>query len=199
MSTIVAVEKNGVAAISSDTMSSVGSERVVNAVGTHKVARVGGSYIGFCGLSIYRTILRDYLSRMKRSPQLKDETSILRFFVGFWQAMKDKYHFVDDKAEKDDETPFADLGANFLVANSSGLFVVREILSVSRFERYCAIGSGSSHAQGALEAMYDGRRNASQLAIRATEIALVFDRASGGEIETVEIKMGVRKRSKSSR
>ena len=101
--------------------------------------------------------------------------------------------------EKEDQTPFADLGSEFLVANPYGLFVVKEILSITRFERYCAIGSGAPHAEGALEAMYDAGRGASELATRAVEIASEFDRGSGGKVETVEFKMGTRKRTKTAR
>jgi ATP-dependent protease HslVU (ClpYQ) peptidase subunit len=70
--------------------------------------------------------------------------------------------------------------------SSSAIFKVKEILSVSRFESYCAIGSGAAHAEGALHVAYDVLQSARDVAMAAMSAALAFDGASGGEIRVHE-------------
>jgi ATP-dependent protease HslVU (ClpYQ) peptidase subunit len=187
MSTILAVEKAGRAAIAWDSMKSCGGTRSVGALGPPKVTRVGASWIGSAGLTAYYTLLEEYVASQAPDPVLDDERSILRFFVRFWRALREDYHFVNDQADADDPSPFADLGAEFLVANARGLFVVKEILSVTRFARFCAIGSGAPHAEGALSVLYELEAEPTKIARKATEVAMEFDAASGGPVEVREI------------
>lgn len=186
MSVIVAVQKNGRIALSWDTMSSFGSTRCVNQAGPPKVLRAGSSFIGSAGLTVYRNLLDHYLAS-KKVPVLKNERSIFAFFVQFWRDLHERYHFIDDQSDRDDPCPFADLDAEFLVVNRHGIFCVKGILDVSRLERFCAIGSGAAHAEGALQVLYDQEGSAKETASRAIHVALAFDAASGAPVEALEI------------
>ena len=186
MSIIVAVQKNGRLAIAWDTMSSFGSTRCVNQAGPPKVLRAGASFVGSAGFTVYRNLLDHYLA-LKKTPTLKDERSVFEFFVQFWREMHTQYHFVDDQPNSDDPSPFADLDAEFLVVNRYGIFCVQQILSVSRYERFCAIGSGASHAEGALQVLYQGDADAREIAESAVHVVLEFDAASGGAIEALDV------------
>ena len=202
MSTTVAVQKDGRIVIAWDTMSSCGSTRCVNAIGPSKVLRFGASLIGVAGFMVYRNLLDHYLASKKKSPVLKDERSILDFFVEFWRELHSQYHLVDDQSDSEAPSPFADLGAEFLIVNRYGIFRVKEILSVSRFERFCAIGSGAPHAEGALQVLYEDGRSAKDVAEAAVRVALEFDAASGGAVEVRDMpkhgsgRLGGRARSK---
>lgn len=187
MSVIVTVEKDDRIAVAWDTMTSVGSTRCVNAAGPPKVQRTGPCYIGMAGLTVYRNILCDYLQSAE-PPSLRDEREVFAFFLQFWRDLRGRYHFVEDQSDADSASPFADLDAEFLVASPHGVFLVKEILSVSRFEKFCAIGSGSPHAEGALHVLYDVADTAREIAQRAVEAALAFDAASGGPVEVVELR-----------
>jgi len=186
MSTIVAVEKKRAVAIAWDSMFATGSVYSPNCVSPSKVVRLGNSFIGVAGFTVYATILGDY--QAKRKAELGDESAILRFFVQFWRDLQSRYHLVNSQSDSSNPSPFADLDAEFLVVNPRGIFRVKEILSVSRFERFCAIGSGSEYAEGALSVLYDSDLPAAALAKRAVEVALQFDRASGGTVLAEELR-----------
>ena len=100
-----------------------------------------------------------------------------------WKALHEDYHMVNDQSDSDSPSPFADFDADFLVANASGIYLVGGILSVAEYEKYCAIGSGAGHAEGALTVLYDIEKDAAVMARRAVESALIYDANSGGEIE----------------
>ena len=196
MSTIVAVEKNERVAIAWDTLDTFGSARCVNKTGPPKVIRAGSSFVGCAGFSVYNNLLDHYL-QSRRVASLKNERLILEFFIRFWQELHRRYHFVDDQADSEERSPFADLGAEFLVVNRYGLFGVKEILNVSRFDRFCAIGSGAPHAEGALQVLYQQGGKAMDDAEKAVRVALEFDAASGGPIEVREMpKHGAHRRKR---
>ena len=200
MSTIVAVEKDRRIVIASDTLTTSGPMACVNSLGLPKITRVGTSFVGSTGLSVYKNVLDHYLAG-KRAPTLKDERAILDFFIRFWKALHEHYHFVNDQSREDDTSPFAELDTEFLVVNRYGIFQVEDILGVTRYERYCAIGSGASRAEGALEVLMRQDMSAGDVAAEAIRVAMKFDRASGGDVivHDVQSSAAPRKRKKVSR
>lgn len=169
-----------------DAMSCVGSTASYGADPREKALRFGSAIVAKAGLSVNDDILRHYLRG--RSPVALDTAdAVFEFFLQFWRDLREQYHFVEDQADRDDPSPFADLMAEFLVASPGGLFRVKEILSVTRFESICALGSGAAHAEGAAWALLESGCTARDVARRAMEIALRFDRASGGEIRMLEM------------
>lgn len=187
MSTIIAVEKAGQVVVAWDSGRHCHDTRLVHTLGPPKVLAVRDSYIGTAGFTVYYSLLDDYIAGLKRTPALSDERAILRFFVDFSRALRSDYHFVNDEWDEDNPSPFADLGNEFLVVNAHGLFVVREILSVTRFARFCVIGSGAPHAEGALQALYELDLDAREIARRAMDVAIMLDLKSAGPYEIREI------------
>ena len=187
MSTIVAVEKDGRVALATDTLVTVGSTASPNAITLPKVVRADSALIGTAGLSVYYSLLREFFAGEERGG-FTDEAEILRAFVAFWNFMREEYHFVNDQSADDDTTPFVDMEAEFIVASASGLFHVREILSVTRHQRFCAIGSGAGHAEGAASVLYEQNLSAQDIAHAAVDVAMKFDRASGGEVIVYELQ-----------
>ena len=185
MSAIIAVQKDNTTAVSWDTLTTGGSATSPNAVPVRKVHRFGQSAVGVAGLSVYYVMLEHYL-RGANTDTLQTECDVFAFFLAFWKHMKEEFHFVDDQSDREEPSPFADLGAEFLVATKDRLFVVREILSVKRFDRFCAIGSGASHAEGVAEVLYATQDSACEIARRSVEVATQFDRACGGPVEVLE-------------
>lgn len=200
MSTIVAVEKDRRTVIASDTLTTSGPMACVNSLGMPKVTRIGASFVGSTGFSVYKNVLDHYLAG-KRAPTLKDERAILDFFIRFWKALHEHYHFVNDQSRDDDTSPFAELDNEFLVVNRYGIFQVEDILGVTRYERYCAIGSGASRAEGALEVLMGQDMTAGEIATEAIRVAMKFDRASGGDVIVYDVQPAAkpRKRRKATR
>ncbi len=187
MSIAVAVRKDGRAILAADTQSNFGDRRV--SVDNHrapKIRKVGASYVATTGWGIYDDIFRDYLARA-RKPSLNNERDVFAFFMRLWRELHERYSLVNDQPHDDHASPFADLDASFLIVNKSGILHVSGNMSVSRFERYYAIGSGGDYALGALHALYDRVKDPRALAQRACEAAMTFDVYCGGSIDVVEI------------
>jgi ATP-dependent HslUV protease subunit HslV len=182
MSIVVAARKGREIVLAADGQTSFGSQRVAS--DNHraaKILRLGGALVATTGWSLYANILDD-LAAGGKVPALGSQRAIFAFFQKFWKLLHDRYPFVKDQAEKDDDSPFGDMGATFLVAGAGGLFHVACDTSVTRFEKFYAIGSGADYALGALHVLYDEIDDADALARRAVAAAIQFDLYCGGEI-----------------
>jgi len=193
MSTIVAVEKSGRTVIAWESLITIGSDCTPNLARVSKVIRSGDGAIGAAGFSLYYTILPHYV-RQSPPPAFRNEQEVFEYFLKFWRALREDYSMVDDQADQENKSPFADLDSEFLVCGVGGMFRVKEILSVSLFNRFCAIGTGASHAEGALEILYPGVEDPVAIATQAVAVACRYDRASGGDI--CHLELGKTKRSR---
>lgn len=188
MSVAVAVRNGRTIALASDTQESLGDRRVLRPDhGASKILRIGSSYVGQTGWGLYENILGDYLAKVG-TPRLRSESEVFAFFNRFWKRMRRDYSFVNDQSVGEDKTPFADLDASFLVVNAYGIFHVTSQMSVLRFHRFDAIGSGGCYALGALHALRDAPLRAEELARRACEAAVHFDVSCGGELDVVTVR-----------
>jgi ATP-dependent HslUV protease, peptidase subunit HslV len=194
MSIAVAVKTNGRIVIACDSKRTFGSGEVPesNLVDV-KIRKVGNAYLAITGWGLYTNIIDDYL-RARRPPRLSDQAGIFAFFRVFWKDLHERYSFVSDQRH-DDESPFGDLDASFLIANQNGIFSVACDMSVTRFEQYYAIGSGAPYSLGALHALYDEHGDALAIARTAVESAIGLDLYCGGAVTAYEIKAAARRKS----
>ena len=195
MSVAVAVQKGQTIALAADTQENFGDRRVLR--GDHsssKIMKVGASYVAQTGWGLYENILGDYVAKTG-TPRFRNEREIFVFFNRFWKRMRKDYSFVNDQPMEDDKSPFADLDASFLIANTSGIFHVTGQMSVTRFTRFDAIGSGAPYALGALHTLYDEASDAEEIARRACAAALHFDISCGGALDVFTIKLPVSRRA----
>jgi ATP-dependent HslUV protease subunit HslV len=180
MSIAVAVRNKGRIVIACDTKRTFGSGELPEANLTDvKIRKVGAAYLAATGWGIYSNILDDYFAR--RVPRLTDERSIFSFFRVLWKDLHERYSFVSDQRH-DDESPFGDLDASFLVVSSHGIYSVACDMSVTEFKQYYAIGSGAPYALGALHALYKDGADPEALAQKATETAMALDLYCGGRV-----------------
>ena len=190
MSVAVAVQKGRTIAIAADTQENFGDRRVLR--GDHnssKIMQVGASYIAQTGWGLYENILSDYLAKAG-TPRFRNEREIFVFFNRFWKRMRKDYSFVNDQPMEDDKSPFADLDASFLIANPGGIFLVTGQMSVTRFTRFDAIGSGGPYALGALHTLYGEKLDAGEIARRGCAAAVHFDVSCGGALDLFTVKLG---------
>jgi len=186
MSVAVAVASRGQVVIAADTKRTFGSGVVTNENFTDlKIRKVGQAYLAATGWGLYNNILDDYLDH-KRRARIDDQRSIFGFFRQFWKDLHERYSFVNDQ-RPDDESPFGDLDASFLIVSPRGIFSVACDLSITRFEQYYAIGSGAPYALGALHALYDGPTDASTLAETSVKAAMALDIYCGGEVTSFSV------------
>ncbi|MDO8631089.1 MAG: hypothetical protein Q7R41_11415 [Phycisphaerales bacterium] len=187
MSTIVAVRKGGQAAVAWDSGAVTASIASPHSVSRSKVQRFGDNLIGVAGFTVYCNILAECF-RESPPANLTDESAVFRFFLQFWRDLHERFHFTDDHSDRDSPSPFADLDSEFMVVNASGIYHIREVLSVSRFDEFCAIGSGASHAEGAVSVLLSYEPYAKAIAERAVEIACQFDTRSCGRTMSLTLE-----------
>ncbi len=186
MSILVAVKKGKDTVLAADTLTTFGSHRYpAQNQSVDKIRRLGSALLGSSGWEIYDDIINDFVGQ-KRSPSLTNEKTIFKFFVRLWAALKDRYNLVNEQCD-DRDTPFGNLDATFLIANRKAIYMVSGDLSISRFEQYAAIGSGSDYALGALYNLYDQERNAATIARRAAETAIQFNVHCGGDVKVEKV------------
>jgi len=187
MSIAVAVRSQGRIVIACDTKRTFGSGELPEANLTDmKVRRVGAAYLAATGWGLYSNILDDYLST-RRNARLVDERSIFSFFRVFWKDLHERYSFVSDQRH-DEESPFGDLDASFLITSAHGIFSVACDMSVTEFKQYYAIGSGAPYALGALHALYEDGVDPTQVAHKATQTAMALDLYCGGTVNSFELR-----------
>ena len=190
MSVAVAVLKGRTIAIAADTQEGFGDRRVLRSDhASSKIIQVGSAYLAQSGWGLYDNILRDYVAR-SGTPRLRNEQEIFVFFTRFWKRMRKDYSFVNDQpADDDDKSPFADLDSSFLVTSPGGIFHVSGHMSVTRFKRFDAIGSGGAYALGAMLSVHHEDLDAAEIALRGCAAAVHFDVSCGGEIEVFSVKL----------
>jgi len=187
MSIAVAVKSKGRIVIACDTKRTFGSGEVSDAnLSDLKIRKVGDAYLATTGWGLYSNILDDYLTS-KRRTRLTDQRSIFGFFRLFWKDLHERYSFVSDQ-RPDDESPFGDLDASFLIASSHGIYSVACDMSVTEFKQYYAIGSGAPYALGALHALYREGADPDPIARSAVGAAMALDIYCGGSIVPFSVK-----------
>ncbi len=187
MSIAVAVQKQGQIVIAADTQDNFGSSTVsLENYRSKKILQVGDSYIAATGWGVYEDILTDYFMHVP-DVTLDKKTTIFTFFMKFWKDLHEHYSFVKDQSEEEPESPFGGLDATFLIANPHGIFYVSSNMSVTKFERYFAIGSGSDFSLGVMYALYEHELTPEAIAQKAVEAAKTFNIYCGGATDVFQI------------
>jgi ATP-dependent HslUV protease, peptidase subunit HslV len=188
MSIAVAVRKGNQIVLAADTQKNFGSFRVSEGFQpVDKIRKIGLSWVAATGWALYDNLIDDMLKKGKR-PVLKDRQAIFAFFMKMWRELREKYSFVNDQCDDRQDSPFADLDSDFLIVNPGGIFHVASNMSVTEFDRYYAIGSGSDFAVGALHILYDSDLGPEEIARRAVETAIEFNIYCGGSIQVQSVK-----------
>jgi len=187
MSIAAAVQKEGQIAIAADTQDNFGASTVtLENYRSRKIMPVGDSYIAATGWGIYEDILTDYFARAS-DVALDKKANIFAFFMKFWKDLHEHYNFIKDQTEEEHDSPFGALDATFLIANPHGIFYVSSNMSVTKFERYFAIGSGADFSLGVMYALYEHDLTAGAIAEKAVEAAKIFNIYCGGATDVFQV------------
>jgi len=183
----VAIKKDNKTVIVADSQVSFGSMSFPGSnLKVEKIRQIGESYFASTGWGLYDDIIDNYLID-KSDIELLNRKSIFEFFLGLWKALHDKYTFVNDQSDSDHDSPFGDLDATFLVVNKAGIFMIDSDLSITQFEQYFAIGSGSDYSLGVIHALYSDNLDAIEIAKKAVTTAIAFDTKCGGDMMVCEV------------
>ena len=192
MTTIVVVRKNGFAAIAADTLTTFGNTRLTpqNDASYDKILSFGDSHIGLCGSAAHHLVMD---SAMRRIPDLRlhGKSEIFETFRKLHPILKDE-HFLNPKEEDDD--PYESSQITALIANPTGIYAVYSYREVFDYDRFWAIGSGRNFALGAMYAIYDQAKSATDIARAGVKAGIEFDKSSSApfELHTIKLDRGVK-------
>jgi ATP-dependent HslUV protease subunit HslV len=181
MSTLVMVERAGVACMAADTLTSFGSRkqsaRYVER--PEKILEVDGTYIGFVGWCAHQDVLESVFAHGLKLPEIETEQDLFEFSRVLHVRLKDQY-FLNTTEDMDD--PYESSQMTLFVLNRNGMFGLHSMRSVDRYRCFAAAGSGTHYALGAMYAAYERGLPAEDVARLGVEAGIEFDGHSMGPI-----------------
>lgn len=188
MSTIVVAQKNGIACIGADTLSSLGSlrQRAHHVANKTKITKVGDTYIGLTGTSASLVVMNSYFANADRPRDFSSADAIFETLRHAHYFLKNEY-FMAAHPDKDDEYETTQFYG--LAANPHGIFAIYSYRSAQQFLQFWAAGSGRDYALGAMTAVFDQCATAEQVVRIGLEAASEFDSATGDPYEIYNIPL----------
>jgi len=187
VTTIVAVKKNGMAAIAADSLTTFGDTRLGRQYkGEHdKILEIGGSWIGLCGSSAHHLVLSALLPKLE-DIRLGSRMEVYETFRRLHPVLKEQ-GYLNPKEDEDD--PYESSQITALIVNSSGIYGVYSYREVFDYDRFWGIGSGRNFALGAMFAAYDRCKTAADVAKIGVMAGAEFDTATQGPIVLHTVKL----------
>jgi ATP-dependent HslUV protease subunit HslV len=182
MSTIVVVRKAGIACIACDTLATIGSlkQKSHYSEAPGKIFRFRDTYIGTVGYAVHNAVLQSYFSRYPDNVKLDTPAEIFETWRVMHNILREEYH-MNPRAEADDAYETTRMSA--LLASPRGIFGVTPSRDVEAFPRFWAIGSGASHAVGAMFTLFGRSEDAEEIARAGVTAGAEFD--DGSELPVV--------------
>jgi ATP-dependent HslUV protease, peptidase subunit HslV len=187
MTTIVAVRKNGIAAIAADTLTTFGNTRLPSHLdASHdKILHIGNSYVGVCGSAAHHLVLANLLAKTP-DVQLNSKAEIFETFRKLHPILKEEC-FLNPK--EDEEDPYESSQITALIANAYGIFGIYSMREVFEYTQYWAIGSGHEFALGALHYAFTHHDTAADIARAGVEAGIALDKNSGAPITLYNVTL----------
>lgn len=189
MSTLVMVEKNGVACMAAETLTSYGSWKQSARYTTRpeKILRVGDAYLGIVGLIANRMVLESAFSGEFELPEVRTEMELFEFSRKLHAKLKAEY-FLNTDADGDS---YESTRMTLFLMNRFGLFGLYSNRSVEQYQRFAAVGSGAGFALGAMYAAWELDAEVEDIARLGVEAGAEFDDASQLPITLKKLKLEV--------
>jgi ATP-dependent HslUV protease subunit HslV len=187
VSTLVMVERDGIACMAADTLSCFGSRKQTARYveRPEKILRVKDSYLGIVGWAVHQIVVESVIANGLELPEFTNELELFEFSRSLHRSLKQDY-FLNPHEEEDH--PYESTQMTLFVMNRHGLFAMYSLRSVDRCRRFAAMGSGSRFALGAMYAAYELGLPAEDIARLGVEAGIEFDDASLGPITLKRIK-----------
>jgi ATP-dependent HslUV protease, peptidase subunit HslV len=188
VSTVVVVRKAASLVIASDSLVTFGETRLPPGYEANdKMFVIGDSWVGAVGSTAHMPVLRQALNSLtSQERQLRSRDGLFDTFVLLHPKLKDRF-FLNTKEH--DSDPYESSQFSIVIANSSGIFGVESYREVFEFERFWAIGSGRRFALGAMHAVYDQAKSASEVARAGVLAGCEFDTSSAGPVRLHTFKL----------
>jgi ATP-dependent HslUV protease subunit HslV len=189
MSTLVMIERAGVACMAADTLTSYGSRKqsARYVARPEKILEVDGSYVGLVGWCAHQTVLESVFAHGLALPMIASERDLFEFSRVLHSKLKEEYFL---NAREDSNDPYESSQMTLFILNRNGMFGLDTLRFVERYRRFAAAGSGSSYALGAMFAAYEQGLPAEDIARLGVEAGVEFDNASLGPITLRRVESG---------
>ncbi len=189
MSTLVMVEKDGVACMAAETLTTFGSWKQLSkyTARPEKILRIGESYLGLVGLVASRNVLESVFAAGElQLPEVQNELELFEFSRKLHAKLKDEYFLNtgDGNSEAYESTQMT-----LFLMNRFGLFGMYANRTVEQVQRFAAVGSGAGFALGAMYAAYEVDAQVEDIARLGVEAGAEFDEASQGPITMKKLKL----------
>lgn len=186
MSTIVVAQKNGIACIAADSLTSFGDTKqsAEFVCDSSKVIQFGDFYLGVVGSAAHQLVLKSLLLHHADKIDFSSQMSIFESLKSIHPVLKEEY-FLNSKEEDEDAYETSRIDA--LLINPQGLFGIYSLREVDQYSRFWAVGSGAEYALGAMYAVYDSCDTAEQVAQAGIHAGATFDNASALPMESHQI------------
>ena len=193
MSTVVVVNKMGLACIGADTLTCFGSMRQLGRYKSdpEKIFKVDESYLGVTGSSAHRLVLESALAGGE-PPRLSNRQEIFNCLRSLHPRLKSEYFLNPKEDEKD---PYESSQMDLLIANRHGIFGVMSLREVFEYSRFWAIGSGADFALGAMHAVYDRDLTAREIAEVGLNAAVEFDDGTAAPLTIMAVEVDLARRA----
>lgn len=177
MSTIVIVKKGDRAVIAADSLATYGNLKFGHDYHAQpdKIQKIGHNFVGIAGAAVHTSVMLSLARKHPRTLVFDGTDAIFETLVKIHPILKKEY-FLNPDAGDDD--PYETSRMNFVIANPSGIFGVGSWRTVSEYNRFWAIGSGSDYALGAMFAVYDTLETADDIARAGVAAGAEFDDGS---------------------
>lgn len=181
MSTLIMVERAGVACMAADTLASYGSRKQSARYVTRpeKILEFEGSYLGFVGWCAHQDVIESALAHGLKLPEIASERDLFEFSRVLHRTLKKDYFL---NTSEDFDEPYESSQMMLFILNRNGMFGLHSLRSVERYRCFAAAGSGSHYALGAMYAAYEQGLPAEDIARLGVEAGVEFDSASLGPI-----------------
>ena len=192
MTTLVAVKKNGMAAIAADSLTTFGDTRLGRQYkGEHdKILEINGSFIGLCGSSAHPLVISSLLPKLEDA-RLGSRMEVYETFRRLHPILKEQ-GYLNPKEDEDD--PYESSQITALIVNNTGIYGVYSYREVFDYDRFWGIGSGRNFALGAMFAAYDRCKTAAEVARIGVMAGAEFDTATQGPIVLHTVKLSRRRK-----
>jgi len=189
MSIICGAIKNGVVAISSDTLQSYGSIKISSShiKNSNKLYSVNGSVIGIVGWNAISDMIEHLIINDKKVFKLSNRMEIFSTLKELHKKMKDEY-YIETKEDEDDQ-PVESSQLEALIINKYGLFEIGSYREVNEFNTFWAIGSGQKIALGAMHSLYGNKITARAIVEAGVKAAAEFNDSCSLPLNTKTIKL----------
>lgn len=188
MSTIVVVQKNGVACIGADSLSSLGSlrQKSSHVVNHRKITQIGDTFIGLTGTSASLVVMESYFANPEHPRDFSSTAAIFETFRFAHHKLKTEYFMstYPEKGEEYETTQFYGLAAN-----PHGIFAIYSYRTAQQFHKFWSAGSGRDYALGAMQAVYDRYDRVEDIVKAGLESAAEFDSGSSGPFDIRKVKL----------